>query len=131
MNVQQSLDEMVSDLTLEECNIGLQLIDKYLKKETIREVTDDGAIADKLLFPSIIHVVDALGMAKGMRNYEVDRTISYVIESNLIYLNQTPEGKERKKQLEGNEFREIENRAITIYLYTNITNRIKQIRGAN
>lgn len=118
---------MMSDLTLEECNIGLQLIDKYLKKETIREVTDDGAIVDKLLFPSIIHVVDALGMAKGMRKYEVDRTVSYVVESNLIYLNQTPEGRERKKQLEGVEFKEIENRAITIYLYTNITNRIKQI----
>lgn len=129
MNVQQSLDEMISDLTLEECNIGLQLIDKYLKKETIREVTDDGAIVDKLLFPNIIHVVDALGMAKGMRNYEANRTISYVIESNLIYLNQTPEGKERKKQLEGAELREVENRAITIYLYTNITNRIKQIGG--
>lgn len=129
MNVQQSLDEMISDLTLEECNIGLQLIDKYLKKETIREVTDDGAIVDKLLFPSIIHVVDALGMAKGMRSYEANRTISYVIESNLIYLNQTPEGKERKKQLEGAELREVENRAITIYLYTNITNRIKQIGG--
>lgn len=129
MNVQQSLDEMISDLTLEECNIGLQLIDKYLKKETIREVTDDGAIVDKLLFPSIIHVVDALGMAKGMRSYEANRMISYVIESNLIYLNQTPEGKERKKQLEGAEFREVENRAITIYLYTNITNRIKQIGG--
>ena len=100
MNVQQSLDEMISDLTLEECNIGLQLIDKYLKKETIREVTDDGAIVDKLLFPSIIHVVDALGMAKGMRSYEANRMISYVIESNLIYLNQTPEGRERKKQLE-------------------------------
>lgn len=120
---------MMSDLTLEECNIGLQLIDKYLKKETIREVTDDGAIVDKLLFPSIIHVVDALGMAKGMRKYEVDRTVSYVVESNLIYLNQTPEGRERKKQLEGVEFKEIENRAITIYLYTNITNRIKQIGG--
>lgn len=129
MNVQKSLDEMISDLTLEECNIGLQLIDKYLKKETIREVTDDGAIIDKLLFPSIIHVVDALGMAKGMRSYEANRTISYVIESNLIYLNQTPEGKERKKQLEGAELREVENRAITIYLYTNITNRIKQIGG--
>lgn len=129
MNVQQSLDEMISDLTLEECNIGLQLIDKYLKKETIREVTDDGAIVDKLLFPSIIHVVDALGMAKGMRSYEANRMISYVIESNLIYLNQTPEGKERKKQLEGAELREVENRAITIYLYTNITNRIKQIGG--
>lgn len=129
MNVQKSLDEMMSDLTLEECNIGLQLIDKYLKKETIREVTDDGAIVDKLLFPSIIHVVDALGMAKGMRKYEVDRTVSYVVESNLIYLNQTPEGRERKKQLEGVEFKEIENRAITIYLYTNITNRIKQIGG--
>ncbi len=129
MNVQKSLDEMISDLTLEECNIGLQLIDKYLKKETIREITDDGAIVDKLLFPSIIHVVDALGMAKGMRNYEANRTISYVIESNLIYLNQTPEGKERKKQLEGAEFREVENRTITIYLYTNITNRIKQIGG--
>lgn len=131
MNVQKSLDEMISDLTLEECNIGLQLIDKYLKKEIIREVTDDGAIIDKLLFPSIIHVVDALGMAKGMRSYEANRTISYVIESNLIYLNQTPEGKERKKQLEGAELREVENRAITIYLYTNITNRIKQIGGAN
>lgn len=129
MNVQKSLDEMISDLTLEECNIGLQLIDKYLKKETIREITDDGAIVDKLLFPSIIHVVDALGMAKGMRNYEANRTISYVIESNLIYLNQTPKGKERKKQLEGAEFREVENRTITIYLYTNITNRIKQIGG--
>ncbi len=129
MNVQQSLDEIMSDLTLEECNIGLQLIDKYLKKETIREITDGGAIIDKLLFPSIIHVVDALGMAKGMRSYEANRTISYVIESNLIYLNQTPEGKERKKQLEGAEFREVENRAITIYLYTNITNRIKQIGG--
>lgn len=129
MNVQQSLDEMISDLTLEECNIGLQLIDKYLKKEIIREVTDDGAIIDKLLFPSIIHVVDALGMAKGMRSYEANRTISYVIESNLIYLNQTPEGKERKKQLEGAELREVENRDITIYLYTNITNRIKQIGG--
>ena len=129
MNVQKSLDEMISDLTLEECNIGLQLIDKYLKKETIREITDDGAIVDKLLFPSIIHVVDALGMAEGMRNYEANRTISYVIESNLIYLNQTPEGKERKKQLEGAEFREVENRTITIYLYTNITNRIKQIGG--
>lgn len=129
MNVQKSLDEMISDLTLEECNIGLQLIDKYLKKETIREITDDGAIVDKLLFPSIIHVVDALGMAKGMRNYEANRTISYVIESNLIYLNQTPEGKERKKQLEGAEFREVEDRTITIYLYTNITNRIKQIGG--
>lgn len=129
MNVQKSLDEMISDLTLEECNIGLQLIDKYLKKETIREITDDGAIVDKLLFPSTIHVVDALGMAKGMRNYEANRTISYVIESNLIYLNQTPEGKERKKQLEGAEFREVENRTITIYLYTNITNRIKQIGG--
>jgi hypothetical protein len=129
MNVQKSLDEMISDLTLEECNIGLQLIDKYLKKEIIREVTDDGAIIDKLLFPSIIHVVDALGMAKGMRSYEANRTISYVIESNLIYLNQTPEGKERKKQLEGAELREVENRAITIYLYTNITNRIKQIGG--
>ena len=129
MSVQKSLDEMISDLTLEECNIGLQLIDKYLKKETIREITDDGAIVDKLLFPSIIHVVDALGMAKGMRNYEANRTISYVIESNLIYLNQTPEGKERKKQLEGAEFREVENRTITIYLYTNITNRIKQIGG--
>lgn len=129
MNVQQSLDEMISDLTLEECNIGLQLIDKYLKKETIREVTDDGAIVDKLLFPSIIHVVDALGMAKGMRSYEVNRMISYVIESNLIYLNQTPEGRERKKQLEEAQFREVENRAITIYLYTIITNRIKQIGG--
>lgn len=129
MNVQKSLDEMISDLTLEECNIGLQLIDKYLKKEIIREVTGDGAIIDKLLFPSIIHVVDALGMAKGMRSYEANRTISYVIESNLIYLNQTPEGKERKKQLEGAELREVENRAITIYLYTNITNRIKQIGG--
>ena len=129
MNVQKSLDEMISDLTLEECNIGLQLIDKYLKKEIIREVTDDGAIIDKLLFPSIIHVVDALGMAKGMRSYEANRTISYVIESNLIYLNQTPEGKERKKQLEGAELREVENRAITIYLYTNITNRINQIGG--
>lgn len=129
MNVQKSLDEMISDLTLEECNIGLQLIDKYLKKEIIREVTDDGAIIDKLLFPSIIHVVDALGMTKGMRSYEANRTISYVIESNLIYLNQTPEGKERKKQLEGAELREVENRAITIYLYTNITNRIKQIGG--
>lgn len=129
MNVQQSLDEIMSDLTLEECNIGLQLIDKYLKKETIREITDGGAIIDKLLFPSIIHVVDALGMAKGMRSYEANRTISYVIESNLIYLNQTPEGKERKKQLEGVELREVENRAITIYLYTNITNRIKQIGG--
>lgn len=129
MNVQKSLDEMISDLTLEECNIGLQLIDKYLKKEIIREVTDDGAIIDKLLFPSIIHVVDALGMVKGMRSYEANRTISYVIESNLIYLNQTPEGKERKKQLEGAELREVENRAITIYLYTNITNRIKQIGG--
>lgn len=129
MNVQKSLDEMISDLTLEECNIGLQLIDKYLKKEIIREVTDDGAIIDKLLFPSIIHVVDALGMAKVMRSYEANRTISYVIESNLIYLNQTPEGKERKKQLEGAELREVENRAITIYLYTNITNRIKQIGG--
>ena len=129
MNVQQSLDEIMSDLTLEECNIGLQLIDKYLKKETIREITDGGAIIDKLLFPSINHVVDALGMAKGMRSYEANRTISYVIESNLIYLNQTPEGKERKKQLEGAEFREVENRAITIYLYTNITNRIKQIGG--
>ena len=129
MNVQKSLDEMISDLTLEECNIGLQLIDKYLKKEIIREVTDDGAMIDKLLFPSIIHVVDALGMAKGMRSYEANRTISYVIESNLIYLNQTPEGKERKKQLEGAELREVENRAITIYLYTNITNRIKQIGG--
>lgn len=129
MNVQKSLDEMISDLTLEECNIGLQLIDKYLKKEIIREVTNDGAIIDKLLFPSIIHVVDALGMAKGMRSYEANRTISYVIESNLIYLNQTPEGKERKKQLEGAELREVENRAITIYLYTNITNRIKQIGG--
>lgn len=129
MNVQKSLDEMISDLTLEECNIGLQLIDKYLKKETIREITDDGAIVDKLLFPSIIHVVDALGMAKGMRNYEANRTISYVIESNLIYLNQTPEGKERKKQLEGAEFREVEDRTITIYLYTIITNRIKQIGG--
>lgn len=129
MNVQQSLDEIMSDLTLEECNIGLQLIDKYLKKETIREITDGGAIIDKLLFPSIIHVVDALGMAKGMRSYEANRTISYVIESNLIYLNQTPEGKERKKQLEGAELREVENRAITIYLYTNITNRIKQIGG--
>lgn len=127
MNVQQSLDEMISDLTLEECNIGLQLIDKYLKKETIREVTDDGAIVDKLLFPSIIHVVDALGMAKGMRSYEANRMISYVIESNLIYLNQTPEGRERKKQLEEAQFREVENRAITIYLYTIITNRIKQI----
>ncbi|HBF5809642.1 TPA: hypothetical protein KOR75_001223 [Clostridioides difficile] len=129
MNVQQSLDEMISDLTLEECNIGLQLIDKYLKKETIREVTDDGAIVDKLLFPSIIHVVDALGMAKGMRSYEANRMISYVIESNLIYLNQTPEGRERKKQLEEAQFREVENRAITIYLYTIITNRIKQIGG--
>lgn len=129
MNVQQSLDEMISDLTLEECNIGLQLIDKYLKKETIREVTDDGAIVDKLLFPSIIHVVDALGMAKGMRSYEANRTISYVIDSNLIYLNQTPEGRERKKQLEEAQFREVENRAITIYLYTIITNRIKQIGG--
>lgn len=129
MNVQQSLDEMISDLTLEECNIGLQLIDKYLKKEIIREVTDDGAIVDKLLFPSIIHVVDALGMAKGMRSYEANRMISYVIESNLIYLNQTPEGRERKKQLEEAQFREVENRAITIYLYTNITNRIKQIGG--
>lgn len=129
MNVQKSLDEMISDLTLEECNIGLQLIDKYLKKEIIREVTDDGAIIDKLLFPSIIHVVDALGMAKVMRSYEANRTISYVVESNLIYLNQTPEGKERKKQLEGAELREVENRAITIYLYTNITNRIKQIGG--
>lgn len=129
MNVQQSLDEMISDLTLEECNIGLQLIDKYLKKETIREVTDDGAIVDKLLFPSIIHVVDALGMAKGMRSYEANRMISYVIESNLIYLNQTPEGRERKKQLEEDQFREVENRAITIYLYTIITNRIKQIGG--
>lgn len=129
MNVWKSLDEMIYDLTLEECNIGLQLIDKYLKKEIIREVTDDGAIIDKLLFPSIIHVVDALGMAKGMRSYEANRTISYVIESNLIYLNQTPEGKERKKQLEGAELREVENRAITIYLYTNITNRIKQIGG--
>lgn len=120
---------MISDLTLEECNIGLQLIDKYLKKETIREVTDDGAIVDKLLFPSIIHVVDALGMAKGMRSYEANRMISYVIESNLIYLNQTPEGRERKKQLEEAQFREVENRAITIYLYTIITNRIKQIGG--
>lgn len=129
MNVQQSLDEMISDLTLEECNIGLQLIDKYLKKETIREVTDDGAIVDKLLFPSIIHVVDALGMAKGMRSYEANRMISYVIESNLIYLNQTPEGRGRKKQLEEAQFREVENRAITIYLYTIITNRIKQIGG--
>lgn len=129
MNVQQSLDEMISDLTLEECNIGLQLIGKYLKKETIREVTDDGAIVDKLLFPSIIHVVDALGMAKGMRSYEANRMISYVIESNLIYLNQTPEGRERKKQLEEAQFREVENRAITIYLYTIITNRIKQIGG--
>lgn len=129
MNVQQSLDEMISDLTLEECNIGLQLIDKYLKKETIREVTDDGAIVDKLLFPSIIHVVDALGMAKGIRSYEANRMISYVIESNLIYLNQTPEGRERKKQLEEAQFREVENRAITIYLYTIITNRIKQIGG--
>lgn len=129
MNVQKSLDEMISDLTLEECNIGLQLIDKYLKKEIIREVTDDGAIIDKLLFPSIIHVFDALGMAKGMRSYEANRTISYVIESNLIYLNQTPEGKERKKQLDGAELREVEDRAITIYLYTNITNRIKQIGG--
>lgn len=129
MNVQQSLDEMISDLTLEECNIGLQLIDKYLKKETIREVTDDGAIVDKLLFPSIIHVVDALGMAKGMRSYEANRMISYVIESNLIYLNQTPEGRERKKQLEEAQLREVENRAITIYLYTIITNRIKQIGG--
>ncbi len=129
MNVQQSLDEMISDLTLEECNIGLQLIDKYLKKETIREVTDDGAIVDKLLFPSIIHIVDALGMAKGMRSYEANRMISYVIESNLIYLNQTPEGRERKKQLEEAQFREVENRAITIYLYTIITNRIKQIGG--
>lgn len=129
MNVQQSLDEMISDLTLEECNIGLQLIDKYLKKETIREVTDDGAIVDKLLFPSIIYVVDALGMAKGMRSYEANRMISYVIESNLIYLNQTPEGRERKKQLEEAQFREVENRAITIYLYTIITNRIKQIGG--
>lgn len=129
MNVQKSLDEMISDLKLEECSIGLQLIDKYLKKEIIREVTDDGAIIDKLLFPSIIHVVDALGMAKGMRSYEANRTISYVIESNLIYLNQTPEGKERKKQLEGAELREVENRDITIYLYTNITNRIKQIGG--
>lgn len=129
MNVQQSLDEMISDLTLEECNIGLQLIDKYLKKEIIREVTDDGAIVDKLLFPSIIHVVDALGMAKGMRSYEANRMISYVIESNLIYLNQTPEGRERKKQLEEAQFREVENRAITIYLYTIVTNRIKQIGG--
>lgn len=129
MNVQKSLDEMISDLTLEECNIGLQLIDKYLKKEIIREVTDDGAIVDKLLFPSIIHVVDALGMAKGMRSYEANRMISYVIESNLIYLNQTPEGRERKKQLEEAQFREVENRAITIYLYTIITNRIKQIGG--
>ncbi len=34
MNVQQSLDEIMSDLTLEECNIGLQLIDKYLKKQS-------------------------------------------------------------------------------------------------
>ena len=84
MNVQQSLDEMISDLTLEECNIGLQLIDKYLKKETIREVTDDGAIVDKLLFPSIIHVVDALGMAKGMRSYEANRMISYVL--SLIHI---------------------------------------------
>ena len=55
--------------------------------------------------------------------------ISYVIESNLIYLNQTPEGRERKKQLEEAQFREVENRAITIYLYTIITNRIKQIGG--
>jgi len=86
------VDSRLDGLNKEGQKIAAEMFVKYESKETLNEIGDDGRFVTPLLFPNFLHFLSAVGMLRDTQ-VETPLTVVRVIDYQLVFLHQTPEGK--------------------------------------